>query len=102
MKALGAMAMILFEIPRRSRDRRRRSPVGRGIEVLEDRLLLANGISPAHGVHLLGHPGVALTNVTVATFTITDSSGSPGSMWQAKVDWGDGTVDRAGARVPVT
>src|SRR5437868_5857601 len=90
----GSMPMMSFAIPRRNRTRRGDRLVGRSIEVLEDRVLLADGISPAPGVHFLGSPGVALNNVTVATFTITDPSGSPGSMWKGKVDWGDGTLDR--------
>src|SRR5437867_3012345 len=83
--------MTFFEIPRRIAIRRRRSPVGRRLEVLEGRVLLAGGITPAPGSPLNGSPGVALTNVVVATFTIADSTGSPGTKWLAKVDWGDST-----------
>ena len=83
--------MALFEIPRRIPVRRRRRPAGRGIEVLEGRVLLAGGITPAPGSPINGSPGVALTNVTVATFTIADPTGSPGTKWLARVDWGDRT-----------
>src|SRR5437868_5962167 len=86
--------MMFLEFPRHGRGRSRRAPARGWIEVLEDRTLLADGISSAPGPHFLGSPGVALNNVTVATFTITDSSGSPGSMWKGKVDWGDGNIDR--------
>ena len=83
--------MTAFEILWRSPVRRRRSPVGQWLEVLEGRVLLAGGITPAPGSPINGSPGVALTNVVVATFTIADSSGSPGSKWLAKIDWGDNT-----------
>jgi hypothetical protein len=83
--------MKLFEIPRRNLDRRRNHPIGTWIEVLEGRVLLAGGITPAGGSQINGSPGAALTNVVVATFTIADSTGSPGTKWQAKVDWGDGS-----------
>src|SRR5690348_8723856 len=83
--------MRFFEIPRRSLVRRRRSPVGRGIEVLEGRVLLAGGITPAPGSPISGSPGVALTKVVVAKFTIADATGSPGTKWLARLDWGDST-----------
>jgi hypothetical protein len=63
------------------------------IENLEGRRLFANGISPNAGPQLNGSPGVELSNVVVADFTITDPSGSPGNMWNAKVSWGDGGTD---------
>jgi hypothetical protein len=71
--------------------RRRVASLPARIEVLETRTLLANGINPQPGAPIPGAPGVPLSNVVVATFTITDASGSPGTKWQAKVDWGDGS-----------
>ncbi len=56
--------------------------------------MLADGINPAPGLNFLGSPGVALQNVAVATFTIADSSGSPGTKWDAKIAWGDGNTDK--------
>jgi hypothetical protein len=41
---------------------------------------------------LSGTAGVALSNVTVATFNIIDPTGSPGSMWNAMINWGDGST----------
>jgi hypothetical protein len=70
---------------------RERSVAVRGIvEPLEARWLLADGISPQAGPALTGTPGVALTNVLVASFIVTDPSGAPGSKWNALVNWGDG------------
>jgi uncharacterized protein YjdB len=66
----------------------------RTIEHLEIRALLADGIAPHPGPQLTGSPGVALTNVVVATFTITDSTGSPGTKWNAEILWGDGKIDK--------
>ncbi|HZW30677.1 MAG TPA: hypothetical protein VFF52_08230, partial [Isosphaeraceae bacterium] len=72
-------------------DRRRRvATLPAMIEVLETRALLADGITPAAGAHLSGTAGAALTNVVVATFTVTSSSVN-GATWRAKVDWGDGS-----------
>jgi len=85
---------MFLEIPQRSRGRRRRALAGRSIEILEERVLLADGINPAPGLHFLGNPGVALNNVAVATFTIANSSGSPGTKWDAHVNWGDGNSDK--------
>jgi hypothetical protein len=67
--------------------------------MLEGRVLLADGINPAPGPKLLGSPGVAFSDVTVATFTIADSSGSPGTKWNAHIDWGDGN---SSSRIPAT
>jgi hypothetical protein len=81
-------------------DRRRRvAALPAMIEVLETRALLADGITPAAGAHLNGSAGVALTNVVVATFTVTDPSVN-GATWRARVDWGDhGALDK---NVPAT
>jgi Bacterial Ig-like domain (group 2) len=62
------------------------------LEILEDRLLLADGINPSSAPQIHGQANVALNSVTVATFTIADSSGDPGTMWNAKIDWGDGSA----------
>jgi hypothetical protein len=78
--------------PRAGYRRDRTHFLGR-LETLEDRMLLADGITPAPGPNLTGTPGVKLSNVVVATFTIADSSGSPGSKWNARVDWGDNTAN---------
>jgi Bacterial Ig-like domain (group 2) len=86
-------------ISRRGRGRRESPLVGRVVEILEARLLLADGISAQSGPQLNGTAGVALTNVEVASFTITDSSGEPGTKWEAHVAWGDGAEDK---NVPVT
>ena len=60
-------------------------------EILEDRTLLADGINPAAGSNISATAGVAINNDIVATYTIANSQGSPGTKWRAKVDWGDGT-----------
>ena len=62
------------------------------VEPLENRILLADGINPLGGANINGMPGIAITGDVVATYTIADSSGDPGSKWRAKVDWGDGSV----------
>jgi hypothetical protein len=79
-------------IPGPLESRRRRRSHGsrpRAAEILEPRMLLADGISPMGGGVLTGTPGVALTNVVIASFTITDPSGAPGTKWNAEVVWGD-------------
>src|SRR3954447_20842767 len=63
-------------------------------EILEVRTLMANGIAPSGGSPILTSPNVALTNVTVASFTVTDTTGSPGSKWRALISWGDGDQDK--------
>ncbi|MEH2564263.1 beta strand repeat-containing protein [Bradyrhizobium sp. AZCC 2289] len=49
----------------------------------------------AQGTTLLGNPGSLLNNVTVATFTDTDTAAVAGD-FQAIVDWGDGTATTTG------
>ena len=83
---------MILEIPRRASGARRRAPAGRWIEILEKRVLLADGITPLPGPQINGSPGVALNNVVVATYTIANSDGNPGTKWRAKVDWGDGSA----------
>lgn len=82
--------------------RGRRRPIVRlcsALERLEDRRLLSLGISPAGEPQLSGAPGAPLNNVEVASFTITDASGSPGTKWNCRITWGDGSQDK---RVPAT
>src|SRR2546423_588918 len=83
---------MTFYEKRRDHACRRRPGVRLLLEVLEDRLLLANGITPHPGPQLTGTVGVALTNVTVATFDVADASGAPGTKWNAKITWGDGSA----------
>src|SRR6185437_16664982 len=64
------------------------------IEALEERVLLADGIAAQGAPEIDGAPGAPLNNVTVATYTVTDSTGSPGTKWRAKIDWGDGGLDK--------
>jgi hypothetical protein len=68
--------------------------------VLESRSLLADGISPAAGPPINAVAGVPITNAVFATFTITDSTGSPGSQWLALIDFGDGQFARLVSPVP--
>lgn len=81
------------------RRRHKRDTVPRICEVLEPRVLLADGITAKPGAQINGSPGVPITNAVVATFSITDSSGQPGSKWNAQIIWGDGQSDK---RVPST
>jgi hypothetical protein len=69
------------------------------VEVLEIRALMADGIAPSPGAALTGTAGVPLTNVPVATFTVTDPSGAPGTKWDSLIEWGDG---QHSALVPAT
>jgi hypothetical protein len=62
------------------------------IEVLETRQLLADGITPAAGAPITAAPGVPVTNAVFATYTVSDSSGAPGTQWRAKITFGDGQV----------
>jgi uncharacterized protein YjdB len=89
-------------IPGRYERRRRgiKSSIPMVIEILERRALLADGIAPQPGPQLVGKPGVPFTNVPVASFTVTDPSGSPGTKWNAEIIWGDGSP--ISKRVPAT
>jgi hypothetical protein len=62
-----------------ARRRGRIRSLPRTIEILETRALLADGISPAAGPAINAVAGVAITNADFASFTITDSTGEPGS-----------------------
>jgi hypothetical protein len=86
--------MMLLKSPRRGWNRRTRHLVGTLIEILEERVLLADGISASPGLHFLGRPGVALSNVDVATFVVTNPSVGPGTKWDSHINWGDGNVTK--------
>src|SRR4051812_17918643 len=62
----GPSPMTSFELPRRGRGQRKRLPSIRWMEVLEERVLLADGINPQPGPQLQATAGVPLINVTVA------------------------------------
>jgi hypothetical protein len=63
------------------------------IETLEDRTLLADGITPVAGSNIDAMVGVPITNAILATYTVSDSSGAPGTQWRAHIDFGDGQQD---------
>jgi hypothetical protein len=60
------------------------------IEVLEDRTLLADGISPVAGAPINAVVGVPITNAIFTTYTVSDPSGAPGTQWRAQINFGDG------------
>jgi hypothetical protein len=77
------------------RNRRRRTLASpRAIECLEGRALLADGITPAPGAAIQATLGVPITNAVFATYTVSDSSGAPGTQWQAEIQFGDGQIDK--------
>src|SRR4051794_36903928 len=92
--------MMKFKTPHRGRGRSRRAFVETLIEVLEERVLLANGIAPLPGPVINGTAGVPLTNVLVASFKVTDATGSPGTMWRDHIFWGDDGEDKQGIPTP--
>jgi len=71
------------------------------VEFLETRALLADGITPAAGPPINAVVGVPITNAVFATYTISDSSGEPGTQWRAEIQFGDGQVDKQLVPVPV-
>jgi hypothetical protein len=77
-------------------DRRRRSgrEFAARVEALECRALLADGITPMAGAHLTATAGTALQGAVFATYTVSDASGAPGTQWRAKIEFGDGQVDK--------
>jgi hypothetical protein len=85
----------------RPADRRRRSGGSppRMFEVLEDRALLAGGITPAAGAPINAVAGVPITNAIFATYTVSDPSGAPGTQWRAEIMFGDGQVSKQVAPV---
>lgn len=74
----------------------RRRPRGRGLpltaDVLEIRMLMADGITPAAGAAISAVTGVPITSAVFATYTIADASGEPGTQWRAQISFGDGTI----------
>jgi hypothetical protein len=64
------------------------------IEVLESRVFLANGITPAGGPPITAVAGISITEAVFATYTISGSSGVPGTQWRAKITFGDGQIDK--------
>jgi hypothetical protein len=89
-------------IPQRHDQPRRKERVAPAetFEALETRSLLADGISAMSVPPITAVQGVPLTNVVVATFTVTDPSGAPGSKWRALIKWGDGAQDKLVMPVP--
>jgi hypothetical protein len=67
--------------------------------VLENRALMADGITPVAAPPLSGTVGVPITNALFATYTITDPSAGPGDQWRALINFGDGQKD--GQVIPV-
>ena len=72
--------------------RHRPTRVSALVESLEPRALMADGITALPAFPIVAAPGVALTNVPVASFGVTSSSAPAGSSWRAQIDWGDGTT----------
>jgi hypothetical protein len=90
----------ITRLPRHASRRVRRAYAATSIEVLEGRVLLADGIAPLAGPTINGTAGVALPNVVVASFTITDPTGSPGTKWRDHIFWGDGGQDKQDIPTP--
>jgi hypothetical protein len=59
-------------------------------EFLESRTLLADGITASPGAPITAVVGIPVTNAIVATYTIADPSGEPGTQWRALINFGDG------------
>ena len=74
--------------------RRKASFSPRLVEALEERTLLADGITPAGGAPITVVAGTAISSAILASFVVSDPSGSPGTKWAAKIDFGDGQTDR--------
>jgi hypothetical protein len=64
------------------------------IETLEDRTLLADGITPTPGAPINAVVGVELSNAVFASYTVSDPSGAPGTQWLAVIMFGDGQALR--------
>jgi PKD domain len=64
------------------------------LDALETRSLLSLGITPLAGAPIHAVAGVAITDAILATYTVTSSSGEPGTQWRAQIDFGDGQVDK--------
>ena len=76
----------------RSRSRARCYPLK--VESLERRELLADGITASGASPISAQPGVPITNAVFATYSVSDSSGQPGTQWRAKINFGDGQSDK--------
>jgi hypothetical protein len=63
------------------------------LEVLELRVLRADGISAEPGVSIDAIAGVPISNAVFATYEVTDPSSAPGDDWRALINFGDGQVD---------
>jgi hypothetical protein len=77
---------------RKRRHRTLASP--RLIECLEERALLADGITPAPGAAIQSTLGVPISNAVFATYTVSDPTGAPGTKWLAEIQFGDGQIDK--------
>src|SRR5947209_5155600 len=82
-----------------SRRRIRRGAVLGNVDSLENRVLLADGITPLGGPPISALVGVPITNAILATYTVSDPSGQPGDQWRAHINFGDGQDD--GPVIPV-
>ena len=60
------------------------------VEVLEVRALLASGLTVSPVAAINATTGVALTNIPLATFVVTDPTTPPGDQRLAMILWGDG------------
>ena len=67
--------------------------------MLEDRALLADGITPLGGPPISALVGVPITDAIFATYSVSDPSGEPGDQWRAHINFGDGQDD--GPVIPV-
>ena len=84
---------ILREKPERPRDSRRRAAIGRAVERLEGRDLLALMVGPVSAIEKVLFSG------TVAKFAAADVTGTA-SQLTATINWGDGTAAVTGSVVP--
>src|SRR3954451_3528433 len=81
------------------RRRIRGGPQVRNVEMLEARVLLADGISPLGGSPISAQVGVPIINASFARYTVSYPSGEPGDQWRANINFGDGQVD--GPVIPI-
>lgn len=91
--------MSWFENGDHSRRRTRLGSVLRKVEMLEDRALLADGITPLGSPPISALVGVPITDAIFATYSVSDASGEPGDQWRAHISFGDGQDD--GPVIPV-
>src|SRR3954453_1373351 len=71
----------------------------RNLEVLESRVLMADGITPAPGPPIDAVAGVPIRDAIFAKYSVTDPTGGPGDQWRAHVNFGDGQGD--GPVIPI-